>query len=105
MLVGKNATIDGASFQIASPKEINRVSKLIRTQLGLDPITVDNHETRMYKMQKNYNGYNKVDFVLPGNAEYNVPGSGSSSEISDNSSYTQSSSSLLNSKTIANPQY
>ena len=26
--------IDGASFQIASPKEINRVSRLVRLQLG-----------------------------------------------------------------------
>lgn len=95
---GKNATIDGASFQIASPKEINRVSKLIRTQLGLDPITVDNYETRMYKMQKNYNGYNKVDFVLPGHAEYNVPGSGNSSD-SISSSSTKVSNNLLSDTT------
>lgn len=95
---GNNATIDGASFQIASPKEINRVSKLIRTQLGLDPITVDNYETRMYKMQKNYNGYNKVDFVLPGHAEYNVPGSGNSSD-SISSSSTKVSNNLLSDTT------
>ena len=34
---GQNATIDGVSFQIASPKEINRISKLVRKQLGLKP--------------------------------------------------------------------
>lgn len=73
---GKDATIDGTSFQIASPKEINRVSKLIRTQLGLKPITVTNNETKMYKMQRSYDGYNNTNFVLPGQAEYNVPGSG-----------------------------
>ena len=86
---GKNATIDGASFQIASPKEINRISKIIRTQLGLDPITVDNHETRLYRMQTNYDGYNHTDFKLPGSAEYNVPGSGNQSS---KHSYTSESS-------------
>ena len=86
---GKNATIDGASFQIASPKEINRISKIIRTQLGLDPITVDNHETRIYRMQTNYDGYNHTDFKLPGSAEYNVPGSGNQSS---KHSYTSESS-------------
>lgn len=73
---GKNATIDNASFQIASPKEINRVSKLVRKQLGLDPIVVNNYETKMYRMQKHYNGVTNIDFRLPGGAEYNVPGSG-----------------------------
>lgn len=80
---GKNATIDGASFQIASPKEINRVSKLIRTQLDLEPIDVDNYETRMYRMQSNFDGYNNTDFVLPNGAEYNVPGSGGSNIASN----------------------
>lgn len=87
---GKDATIDGASFQIATPKEINRVSKLIRTQLGLKPITVTNNETKMYKMQKSYDGYNNTSFVLPGHAEYNVPGSGHSSSTSTSSSTTTS---------------
>lgn len=91
---GQNATIDGASFQIASPKEINRVSKLIRTQLGLKTITVDNNETRMYRMQKNYNGVTKTDFVLPGNAEYNVPGSGSGTSTNTSASSNYSSSTI-----------
>ena len=86
---GQNATIDGASFQIASPKEINRVSKLIRTQLGLEPITVNNYETKMYKMQPHYNGVTKTDFILPGHAEYNVPGSGHGNSISSSSSSTR----------------
>lgn len=99
---GQNATIDGASFQIASPKEINRISKLIRTQLGLDPITVENNETRMYKMQKNYNGVTKTDFVLPGHAEYNVPGSGSGTSTSTTTSNTKTSS-LGTSTTTSRP--
>ena len=77
---GQNATIDGVSFQIASPKEINRVSKLVRKQLGLQPKTVVNHETKMYKSQPNFDGYNNTDFILPGGASYNDPGSGNGSD-------------------------
>ena len=77
---GQNATIEGVSFQIASPKEINRVSKLVRKQLGLQPKTVVNHETRMYKSQPNFDGYNNTNFILPGGASYNDPGSGNGSD-------------------------
>ncbi|WP_373842965.1 LCP family protein [Limosilactobacillus sp.] len=77
---GQNAMIDNVSFQIASPKEINRVSKLVRKQLGLKPKTIVNHETRMYKSQPDYNGYNKINFILPGGASYNEPGSGDGSD-------------------------
>lgn len=77
---GQDATIDGVSFQIASPKEINRISKLIRKQLGLKPKKVTNHETRMYKSQPLYNGVTNTDFVLPGGASYNDPGSGNGSD-------------------------
>ena len=93
---GQNATIDGVSFQIASPKEINRISKLVRKQLGLKPVTVNNHETRMYKSQPNYDGYNNTDFILPGGASYNDPGSGNGSDTvsggRSSSSRTRSSS-------------
>ena len=77
---GQNATIEGVSFQIASPKEINRVSKLVRAQLGLKAKNVVNHETKMYKSQPHYNGYNETDFILPGGASYNDPGSGNGSD-------------------------
>lgn len=93
---GQNATIDEVSFQIASPKEINRISKLVRKQLGLKPVTVNNHETRMYKSQPNYDGYNNTDFILPGGASYNDPGSGNGSDAvsggRSSSSRTRSSS-------------
>lgn len=77
---GQDATIEGVSFQIASPKEINRISKLIRKQLGLKPKKVVNHETRMYKSQPSYNGVTNTDFILPGGASYNDPGSGNGSD-------------------------
>ncbi|MBF0601144.1 LCP family protein [Limosilactobacillus oris] len=93
---GKDATIDGVSFQIASPKEINRISKLVRKQLGLKPVTVNNHETRMYKSQPSYDGYNNTDFILPGDASYNDPGSGNGSDTvtTGRSSSSHSRSSL-----------
>lgn len=77
---GQDATIDGVSFQIASPKEINRVSKLVRKELGLKYKKVTNHETKMYKSQPLYNGVTNTDFVLPGGASYNDPGSGNGSD-------------------------
>lgn len=87
---GLDATIDGTSFQIASPKEINRISKIIRTNLGLKAKTVNNNETKLYRMQKDYDGYTHTTFTLPGGSEYNVAGSGSSS--SSSTSTTSSSS-------------
>lgn len=79
---GMDATIEGVSFQIASPKEINRISKLIRNQLGLSAKKVTNAETAMYNQQTTYDGYNNVNFVLPNGASYNSPGSGTSSSTS-----------------------
>lgn len=99
---GQDATIDGVSFQIASPKEINRISKLVRKQLGLKPVTVNNHETRMYKSQPNYDGYNNTDFILPGGASYNDPGSG---DGSDTVTTGRSSSSRERSSSIFESEY
>ncbi|MFR0580832.1 LCP family protein [Limosilactobacillus mucosae] len=92
---GMDATIEGVSFQIASPKEINRVSKLIRNQLGLKAKKVVNNETKMYNLQTTYDGYTNTNFVLPNGASYNTPGSGTSNTISSSSKI--SSSSLSNS--------
>ncbi|MFJ6942248.1 MAG: LCP family protein [Limosilactobacillus mucosae] len=94
---GLDATIEGVSFQIASPKEINRVSKLIRNQLGLKAKKVVNNETKMYNLQTTYDGYSNTNFVLPNGASYNTPGSGTSNTIS--SSSKKSSSSLSGSST------
>ena len=87
---GQNATIDGVSFQIASPKEINRISKLVRKQLGLKPKKVVNHETKMYKSQPTYNGVTNTDFILPGGASYNEPGSGNGSDYVTTGGHTAS---------------
>lgn len=44
-LHGKSVNIDGASYQVMPTKELQRVSDIVRTQLGLDPEIIDNNET------------------------------------------------------------
>ena len=90
---GQDAAIDGVSFQIASPKEINRISKLVRKQLGLKTKKVVNHETKMYKSQPTYDGVTNTDFILPGGASYNDPGSGNGSDYVTGSSSSSKSKS------------
>ncbi len=66
--IGKDATIDGTSYQIASTKEINRVSKLVRHALGLKAKKVTNNETKLYNYNVNYtsyDGYNNTEFTIP----------------------------------------
>lgn len=70
-LIGKNAKIDGSDFQIATPAEINKVSKQVRHSLGLKPVEVKNAETELVEYQTNWNGYNNLDFKLPNGARYN----------------------------------
>ncbi|MBB1062619.1 LCP family protein [Limosilactobacillus fastidiosus] len=104
---GQNATIDGVSFQIASPKEINRISRLIRKQLGLKPKKVINHETKMYKSQPTYDGVTNTDFILPGGASYNDPGSGNGSDYvtTRGRNYHRQSSSSISTVTYGNESH
>lgn len=101
---GKDATINETSFQIASPKEINRISKLVRHSLGLKFSSVTNNETKLYKMQTDYDGYSHTNFVLPNDAQAEVAGSSSTngtntSTSKENEFYNSSSnSSSVNSK-------
>lgn len=74
-LQGKDATIEGVSFQIASPSEINRVSKEVRTSLDLPAKSkVVNNETKLYNLQTTWDSYQNTEFVLPNGAHYNQPG-------------------------------
>lgn len=76
-LQGKDAQIDGTDFQIATPKEIARVSHQVNAALGqLTTGTIRNNETALYHYQTTWNGYNNLAFTLPHGAQYNVPGSG-----------------------------
>lgn len=101
---GQDATIDGTSFQIASPKEINRISKLVRHALGLTYSPVTNNETKLYKMQSGYDGYNNTTFVLPGGASAEVAGSGTTSNNSSNSKRTTTNSSGVRNSVFSNSQ-
>ena len=82
--IGKDATIDGTSYQIASTKEINRVSKLVRHALGLKAKKVTNNETKLYNYNVNYTSYDEYN-----NTEFTIP---SSSSSCGSSSYGTSSS-------------
>lgn len=62
-LQGKNATIDGLSFQIAPQSEMQRLSNKIRQSLDLKKVKVDNMETKMNKMQTTWNGYDDVKYA------------------------------------------
>lgn len=76
-LQGKDAIIDDTSFQIAPPKEMLRLSNLVRQTLEISSQhSIDNYETRMYYQQYSWNGYNRLNFMLPNGASYNQPGSG-----------------------------
>lgn len=88
---GSDATIDGISFQVATTKEINRVSKLVNTALGRTYTNVSNNETELYDMQTTYDGYNNTTFVLPGGATAEEAGSGNGSNTITGSSSAFSS--------------
>lgn len=76
-LQGKDAQIDGTDFQIATPKEITRVSRQVNAALDRPTTkTIHNNETALYHQQTTWNGYNQLAFTLPNGAQYNVPGSG-----------------------------
>ena len=49
---GHDAWIGGASLQVASTKELQRVSDLVRSGLGLPKEKLKNEETRQNSLQK-----------------------------------------------------
>ncbi|WP_251716705.1 LCP family protein [Lactobacillus agrestimuris] len=70
-LIGKDAQVDGIDFQIATPNEINRISKQVRHSMGIRPVNVSNNETELVQLQTSWNGYNNLNFTLPNGAKYN----------------------------------
>lgn len=68
-LQGVGANILGASYQVASTKEIQRISDTIRGNLGLSHETVANEETRQNKLNPNFNwsGQNGTGYVVHDN--------------------------------------
>lgn len=67
-LHGHNATIDGASFQVQSTKELQRVSDYLRSELGLKTAVVNNNETYQNKRNREQG----FDFTNPDTQEYSI---------------------------------
>lgn len=53
-LHGNGAMIGDASYQVMSNKELNRVSKILREQLGLEYVELDNNETYQNSRNKQF---------------------------------------------------
>lgn len=53
-LHGSGAMIGDASYQVMSDKELNRCSKIVRGELGLDPVDLDNNETYQNSMNTEF---------------------------------------------------
>lgn len=55
-LHGYNATIDDAAYQVQPTKELQRISNLVRNELGLEKETINNNETYQNKRNEE-NGF------------------------------------------------
>ncbi|WP_424348590.1 LCP family protein [Latilactobacillus sp. 5-91] len=53
-LKGRNATIEGSSYQVPTTSEIQRVSDVLRTSLGLEKTNIDNAETKQNALNTNF---------------------------------------------------
>ncbi|MDN5954019.1 MAG: LCP family protein [Loigolactobacillus coryniformis] len=63
-LQGKDAWINGSSYQIASTKELNRVSKMLRHELGLTAEKVDNAEVYQNELNPYFDGIDNQMFYI-----------------------------------------
>ncbi len=88
-LQGQDAYINGSSYQIASTKEINRVSKKLRKQLNLSAETVSNKETKLNKENPYFDGINNTTYTIYGSDSTIDYGTGT---YSDGSTSSESSS-------------
>ncbi|PIO83106.1 LytR family transcriptional regulator [Loigolactobacillus backii] len=66
-LQGQDAWITGSSYQVASTKELNRLSKKIRKELGLSATTLSNAETYQNSMNPTFDGVSNQYFYIYGN--------------------------------------
>lgn len=89
-LQGQDAYINGSSYQIASTKEINRISKKLRKQLNLSAETVSNKETELNKANPYFDGVTNTTYTIYGSDSTVDYGTGT---YSDGSTYSSSDSS------------
>lgn len=86
-LQGQDAYINGSSYQIASTKEINRISKKLRKQLNLSAETVSNKETELNKANPYFDGVTNTTYTIYGSDSTVDYGTGT---YSDGSTYSSS---------------
>lgn len=84
-LQGQDAYINGSSYQIASTKEINRISKKLRKQLNLSAETVSNKETELNKANPYFDGVTNTTYTIYGSDSTVDYGTGT---YSDGSTYS-----------------
>ncbi|MFD1319045.1 LCP family protein [Loigolactobacillus zhaoyuanensis] len=89
-LQGQDADINGSSYQIASTKELNRVSKKLRKQLNLNAETVSNKETELNTANPYFDGITSTTYTIYGTDSTVNYGTGT---YSDGSTYNSESSS------------
>lgn len=70
-LQGHGATIDGLSYEIEPTSELQRVSNKMRRGVGRDPITLNNEETKLNRLNEQYNNF---DFDSEINQSYIIYG-------------------------------
>jgi len=64
-LKGRDADVEGSSYQIPTNDEIQRVSDVLRTALGLKTTTIDNAETKQNNLNTNFTGLEyQQDFTV-----------------------------------------
>lgn len=84
-LQGQNAWIDGSSYQVATTKELQRISDKLRLAMGLSTKTLDNEETKQ-------NALNQVFFENEDSETYTVYTPEQQLEMSSDSSSSTTSS-------------
>ncbi|MFD1393593.1 LCP family protein [Lacticaseibacillus jixianensis] len=73
-LQGVGAYLNGSSYQIASTKELQRVSDLINISLDLPTAKLNNEETKQNALNPNFNwdsGYTKAKYTVQGADQVN----------------------------------
>lgn len=86
-LQGQDTYINGSSYQIASTKEINRISKKLRKQLNLSAETVSNKETELNKANPYFDGVTNTTYTIYGSDSTVDYGTGT---YNDGSTYSSS---------------
>lgn len=86
-LQGLGVYINDASYQVPTTKELQKVSDNIRTQMGLDKVTLDNYNTKQ-NAYNTANGFNWDDGYNPVYTLYSDSGTAASTSTYDDDGTT-----------------